>query len=147
MIPEKPLDETLSDGISRRRVLKRIGSGVAIAWTAPILTSIRTPAFAQPYGCDCPPFNCQSPALCETGCFCAPHHGDGGPCVCFNGGTCDPQNPICNTDADCAVFGPGFVCADTDPNCLCAGNVVCVNTSPCPSGRQRQGPLKGITKR
>jgi hypothetical protein len=145
MIPEKPFDETLSDGISRRKVLKRIGSGVAIAWTAPILTSIRTPAFAQPYGCDCPPFSCGgNPAFCDNGCFCAPHHG-GGPCVCFSGGVCNPQGqgPICETDADCPA---GLVCGDADPNCGCDGNVVCLNTEPCPSGGQRQGPLKGIRK-
>jgi hypothetical protein len=34
-------------GISRRRMLRRMGTGVAIAWTAPILTSVRVPAYAQ----------------------------------------------------------------------------------------------------
>ena len=33
--------------ISRRRMLKRIGAGAAVAWTAPVLTSIRTSAFGQ----------------------------------------------------------------------------------------------------
>jgi CHRD domain-containing protein len=34
-------------GISRRRMIRRMGAGVAIAWTAPILTSVRVPAYAQ----------------------------------------------------------------------------------------------------
>jgi hypothetical protein len=41
---ETPSDE---NGISRRRLIKRIGTGAAVAWTAPILTSLRVPAFAQ----------------------------------------------------------------------------------------------------
>jgi CHRD domain-containing protein len=44
MPPEEP---QLAGGISRRRMLKRIGAGAAIAWTAPIITSVRVPAFAQ----------------------------------------------------------------------------------------------------
>jgi hypothetical protein len=41
-----------SESISRRRMLKRIGAGAAVAWTAPVLTSIRTPAFAATPACD-----------------------------------------------------------------------------------------------
>jgi hypothetical protein len=33
-------------GLSRRTMLKRIGAGTAIAWSAPVLSSLRTPAFA-----------------------------------------------------------------------------------------------------
>jgi CHRD domain-containing protein len=44
MIPEEPQGV---GGISRRRMLRRIGAGVAVAWTAPILTSVRVPAYAQ----------------------------------------------------------------------------------------------------
>ncbi len=42
MEPDRPEIE----GISRRRMLKRIGAGAAIAWSAPVLTSFRAPAFA-----------------------------------------------------------------------------------------------------
>jgi hypothetical protein len=45
MNPEEPQG---AGGISRRRMLRRMGAGVAIAWTAPILTSVRVPAYAQP---------------------------------------------------------------------------------------------------
>jgi CHRD domain len=44
MIPDEPQG---AGGISRRRMLRRMGAGVAIAWTAPILTSVRVPAYAQ----------------------------------------------------------------------------------------------------
>jgi hypothetical protein len=42
-----PEDLQGAGGISRRRMLKRIGAGAAVAWTAPIITSVRTPAWAQ----------------------------------------------------------------------------------------------------
>jgi len=142
MTPEEPVIESPEAGISRRRMLKRIGAGAAVTWTAPILTSIRTPAFAQSPSCDCPPFNCdpsRNPRLCENGCLCSAHHGNGGPCVCFDGGSCSD----CATDADCP---PGFACADVDPNCGCDGNVACLDTTGCLSGSQHRGPLKGIRK-
>ena len=44
MIPDDPQG---AGGLSRRRMLKRLGTGVAVAWTAPILTSVRVPAYAQ----------------------------------------------------------------------------------------------------
>ncbi|MGH2557363.1 MAG: CHRD domain-containing protein [Actinomycetota bacterium] len=44
MTPEEPQG---AGGISRRRMLKRVGAGAAVAWTAPILMSVRVPAFAQ----------------------------------------------------------------------------------------------------
>jgi hypothetical protein len=33
--------------VSRRRMLKRIAAGAAVGWSAPVLSSVRTPAFAQ----------------------------------------------------------------------------------------------------
>jgi CHRD domain len=52
MSSEEPL-ETPSDqnGISRRRMIKRIGAGAAVAWTAPVLMTVKTPAFAQSPAC------------------------------------------------------------------------------------------------
>jgi CHRD domain len=45
---ENPLD---TNAISRRRLIKRIGAGAAVAWTAPVLLSIKVPAFAQSPSC------------------------------------------------------------------------------------------------
>jgi hypothetical protein len=121
--------------ISRRRMLKRIGAGAAVAWTAPILTSIRTPAFAQSAVCaaGCPA--CQFGPPCST-CNCV---GIPVECFCSNIGVCQAQTPICATDADCVpVTGPGSRCA------TCVFDPSCVATScwgPCPgSGRIPRRP-------
>jgi hypothetical protein len=66
-----------SEEISRRRMLKRIGAGAAVAWSAPILTSIRTPAFAQYGGCS-PGSSCFACQGCPT-----------------------PESPHCGGNPDC----------------------------------------------
>jgi len=129
------MDETNESQISRRRMLKRIGAGAAVAWTVPIMSSIGTPAFAASGACGCPPYDCTNPQTCPNGiCGCAPHHGGGG-CVCFLAGFCNvPGNgDICASDADCAQFGSTFVCADINPSgCLqCGGTTACLDTTGC----------------
>ena len=54
MDPDTSSERSLEKEISRRRMLKRVGAGAAIAWTAPILTSVHSPAFAQYPGCAAP---------------------------------------------------------------------------------------------
>jgi hypothetical protein len=93
------------EGISRRRMIKRIGAGAAIAWSAPILTSVRTPAFAQsPTGCDR-----------EDGCGCS-----------------DPCNvPIpCNNRSDCNCW-----VRSSSSQCICQFFVAsCGDFGLCPGG-------------
>jgi len=115
--------------LSRRRMLKRVGAGAAIAWSAPILSSLRTPAFAQGY-----------PARCEN-CFdtCGDSAGSpGGPCLCFddvegnrhctNNFFCSGA-PACTSNAECeAAFGTGFFC-QTGTGCGGACGQVCA--PPC----------------
>jgi hypothetical protein len=107
--PEMPLDESTVDGISRRRVLKRIGAGMAIAWTAPVLTSIKTPAFAQtPSGCGIPG---------ET---------------CF---TCDPRELNCNGDPTCGCTPT----TESDCFCVApqgCDQQLCTSSADCPTGRR-----------
>jgi len=110
--------EEQAAGISRRRMLKRIGAGAAVAWSAPVLTSLRTPAFAQGSPVcapGCP--QCQFGAQCRETCACV-----GVPdCFCSDLGTCFTDRPICATDADCEQFvGPGGRCAPCvfDPSCV-----------------------------
>jgi hypothetical protein len=135
MIPEEPLDET-SDGISRRRMLKRIGGGMAIAWTAPVLTSMRTPAFAQSPGCEV--FSCAQQQRCGAtpGCPANPPGCSIGGCFQLKDRSCACTDNAfcgaCSSDADCAGFGPGFRCAPINPDCLCPGDTACV--LPCGSG-------------
>jgi hypothetical protein len=110
------MDERAPKGISRRSMLKRIGAGAAIAWSAPVLTSIRTPAFAQYGECaqGCP--TCQFGPPCR-GCACV---GVPDECFCSGVGICTFDAPICRQDSDCDAFcGPGGVCAECvfDPGC------------------------------
>jgi hypothetical protein len=148
MTPETPFDESPAEGISRRKVLKRIGAGAAIAWTAPVLTSLRTPAFAQSPECQCPPADCNNFATCDNGCLCAPHHG-GGPCICWLSGFCSGigQN-LCANDQDCVnQFGPGWQCGDINPDTcdsICHGdNTACLDPTGCTSSRA-QGRRTGM---
>ena len=110
-----PEEFEVKDGISRRKMLKRVGAGAAIAWSAPILTSIKTPAFAATNVFPC--------TLCDPNvpCNVLDPCGPSGTCACFvlaNGGGClcgaFPSNfcsdyPPCSSDADCRV-SEGYVC-------------------------------------
>ena len=121
---------TETGGVSRRRMLKRIGAGAAIAWTAPILTSIRTPAFAYEgcqggVPCQAPGDVCSGQVPCgNQGCFCNQNVTDGVP----NGNFCctvptDCTNQDCRNNADCPQ---GQVCQATccaNPKCF----VVCTS--------------------
>ena len=117
--------EERSREISRRRMLRRIGVGAVVAWTAPIVTSVHAPAFAASPACSCPPFDCieGQGAMCPgSQCFCAPHRGPGQfPCTCFTG---PPSCTACTSDQDCP---PRFACVDVGPTCGCAGNTACVS--------------------
>jgi hypothetical protein len=126
-------EELGQDGISRRKMLKRIGAGAAVAWSAPILTSMRAPAFAQqPNGCEgasaCDP---DSPCDPSTPCAALDTCGPSETCACFvrtdvSECCCGafPSNfcadyPPCASDADCA---PGFLCyASCCPAGICRG--------------------------
>lgn len=103
-------EETARGKVSRRSMLKRLGAGAAVAWSAPVLTSIRTPAFAQyPTQCEgCPDCDfsgvlCGGDLLCSCG-------GSGATCLCASSAACQVGEPICSTDADCTnefCEGPG----------------------------------------
>jgi hypothetical protein len=41
------MPEGTRNEISRRRMLTRIAAGAAVGWSVPVLTTVRTPAFAQ----------------------------------------------------------------------------------------------------
>jgi hypothetical protein len=96
--------EKFDDRISRRKMLKRIGAGTAIAWSAPVLSSLRTPAFARHiYPARCPGTNWECPDLIVE---CAPTEpGLLAPCVCdvdVSGNTFCWQNYFCLQSNACA---------------------------------------------
>ena len=130
--------EERQDGISRRRMLKRIGAGAAVAWSAPVLTSLRTPAFAQPYEtCPCDPNTpCNVKIDCGPGgrCFCWVR-ADGNPaCFCGEGDPC--------TGVPC---GPENTCPD-NPGWVCVNNCCGFQCWP-PCAGSRSGARKGATGR
>jgi hypothetical protein len=113
--------EELQNPISRRRMLKRIGAGAAIAWSAPVLSSLRTPAFAQPYPARCRP---EDAVDCAGGTFvicgepvCACVRSVEGDAICG----ADPCGPPCSTTAECEALSPGSICQA--PGTGCCGQV------------------------
>jgi hypothetical protein len=44
------MDERTNERISRRDMLKKLGAGAAVAWTAPVVASFGARAFASPHG-------------------------------------------------------------------------------------------------
>jgi hypothetical protein len=129
------MEEHDSKSISRRSMLKRVGAGAAVAWSAPILTSLRAPAFAQGTPvCEpgCPA--CQFGLPCSQNCACVGVPVD---CFCSGLGTCFTEgDPICRQDSDCDPFcGPGGRCAP------CGFIPECVETSCwCPCGSDARIP-------
>jgi hypothetical protein len=101
--------EELQNPISRRRMLKRVGAGAAIAWSAPILSSLRTPAFAQAY-----PARCAEP--CDATCGNFPVCGESGPFGCR-----------CSRDVSGSCF-----CWEDD---LCANRPDVSQAGACPEGQ------------
>jgi hypothetical protein len=120
-------EELLNEGISRRRMLKRIGAGAAVAWSAPILTSIKTPAFAA----TAPPPPCTGCAGCgplapcnnNNTCQCWQQSTDQGPgCVCTDLVDFCGETPLCPTgQSECPPEFP--TCVET-----CCGRIC---TAPC----------------
>lgn len=134
MNPEEPHLDVSEGSISRRKVLKRIGAGAAVAWTAPILTSIRTPAFAQnPPPEECP---CDVNMPCNFAIDC---HNSGGQCNCW-----------VLTDRSGCWCGPFDACSNHLPcnsNADCAGNERCIENccgklcyAPCAVGSGQRAP-------
>jgi len=149
MIPVEPDMGVSDEGLSRRRMLKRIGAGAAVAWSAPILTSIKTPAFAA--SAQCVPFD-----ICGNGNFCGPSSPCGplppgcpgagctvlldNSCLCWDSGYfCDPDGSTCQSDAECV---PGYRCGRIqNDSCVCqtpGDNTACWH--PCGTGTPGSPP-------
>lgn len=141
MSPEESHQEVTEDGISRRRMLKRIGAASAIAWSAPILTSFRTPAFAQVYCTECAGDFCFGQTICgdqpPLGCPCAQIVGSEPSCFCYHDDFCVNRTPCPGGQTDCP---PGQTCVHT---CCDAaiGSPVCWDPCTDPISRIKGRPV------
>jgi hypothetical protein len=107
MSREKP-EGWAPERISRRKALKRVAAGTAVAWSAPVLTSLSTPAFAQRY----PP--------------CAD-------CVFFD--VCGETVPVCPSGTACLCeLTVEDECFCSSPNFFCGSTARCTSSSQCPQG-------------
>lgn len=154
------MDREIQSRISRRRMIKRLGAATAVAWTAPVLSTVgATPAFAQPTPCpDCVPLG--QPR--DVHCFQQPPCGDeptGNPCSCVRTveDTCfchscirTPCGAICTSSSQCPA---GWQCAlsccsqaDNEFRCLppCGGGTGVEPHDPC-VGLGAQGAGSGQT--
>jgi hypothetical protein len=137
MSPERPHAQR----VPRRTALKRIGAGAAVAWSVPVLSSVRTSAFAQSGGFPCD--------ICDPGqpCGVLDPCGPGDVCACFvlidfSACRCDefPSNvcsdyPPCDSHDDCPS---GMLCyATCCPTGICRGP--CTGSSRAPK-RAGSGP-------
>jgi hypothetical protein len=146
-MPEKPrkMEHGLTlERISRRRMLKRIGAGAAVAWSVPVISSLSTPAFAQQQYCtQCAGDFCLGQTICGTnppfGCPCAQPVGaeGGGVCFCYQDDFCG-NRPTCTTTADCPS---GQTCVHTC--CDALFGTVCF--PPCGSTLAPQTTSSGQT--
>jgi hypothetical protein len=131
MSPEEPLNEKSPSDLSRRRMLKRIGAGAAVAWTAPILTSIKTPAFAA-YACTGERCGCDTGTPCNVPIDC---HNSGGVCNCWV--LADASSCFCGVFDSCANHQPCTTNADCPSGQCCVTNC-CGSLCYLPCG-QKQG--------
>lgn len=124
MEPDRPEIE----GISRRRMLKRIGAGAAIAWSAPVLTSFRAPAFAVSPVCQGCGGVCGTPPCPPPLDICICLSDENGVFHCGGNFFCAGAT-TCATSADCVTAkGPGWFC-QADGCFGSCGSGVCV--PPC----------------
>jgi len=139
-------DELTTSTISRRKLLKRAGIGVAaVGWSAPFLTSTasariksgQSPACHANGQVACPDCGfCSFPCATKNGlvCGCAPAVNQGKPtgcCIGVGNFACDDPNAVpCNSTADCP---PGWKCTINCCGQTCA--------APCGQGLSCGGPV------
>jgi hypothetical protein len=130
--------------IPRRVVLKRIGAGAALAWSVPMITTVK----ATPQN-TCPPSDCGF-NVCQPACDDRPCAQQPNNCACFPtminpafcycgdllDGLCESFQP-CNTNEDCG-FG-GEVCGECVASCCPTG--ICMK--PCLNAPRRPRPRTG----
>ena len=151
------MDRENQDSISRRRMIKRLGAATAVAWTAPVLSSLRTPAFAQGSpidGClDCVPLAQPAQEHCagQPDCGAEP---SGNPCSCLRTSqdTCachscvfcdNPAITPCGAQPGAGPCPPGWICAVSCCSDTAAPHPDLVCHPPC-GGGDNPDPCVGL---
>ncbi len=99
--------------ISRRKMLRNVGIAGAMAWTAPVLSSLGSPAFASVqsrHNKTCRDFVLQDPA--------------NGAC-----GVCNINSVGCENNGGC------FCIVNVKGCCFCTQGASCASLIPCPQGQ------------
>jgi hypothetical protein len=119
------MGDHVTNDISRRTALRRIGAGAAVAWSAPVLVTMHSAGAGSAQPCDCHTnyyrdLGCDFNAIQGCAgvdpnvCFCGRLLG--GNCSCIQRIDCTNQvvgSPGCDV-VSCAAQGfPGFLCVET----------------------------------
>jgi hypothetical protein len=134
-------EERTASKISRRRLIKRMGIGTAVAWLTPVVTSLGSHAEAGCIECgsqDCS-WTCGGVLFqCGQGCgplgdaYCSPDVD--GVCFCWENSFCS-QVSDCVQNSDCP---PGYACI---PGTCCGTNKCLPACGMGPRSRVRHGKL------
>lgn len=145
------LDREIEGRVSRRHMIKRLGAATAVAWTAPVLSTVGSPAFGQPHydGClQCVPLGQPGDVHCaqQPDCGAEP---SGNPCSCLrtSDDRCECHSCVfCDNPAvtPCQPEGcpPGWICAlscCSDPAAV--DDFVCL---PACNGGDNPDPCVGL---
>lgn len=142
------LHEELDEGgVSRRDALKKMAVTAAGFWAVPVISSFRSPAFANTSpACDCDPLepcsgldDCGGP---DAECGCVPTTVSG-ECFCHQAQGCDGLT-ACTTQADCVsstTVPAGSVCAFSC--CGAAGQAYCLPPCGVTDGLRRAARVEG----
>jgi hypothetical protein len=113
------LNREVQDRISRRRMIKRLGAATAVAWTAPVLSTLgKVPALSAQQPC--------------AGCAPLPP----GNAHCAASSICGSDQPSGNNPCDCRTTPQGQCFCHSCLFCdtLPGGGQVCASSAECPTG-------------
>jgi hypothetical protein len=137
-------EERTASKMTRRRLIKRLGVGTAVAWLTPVVTSLGSKAVAGGCpACDGNECSCQwscGGSLCQCGQGCGPlgaaycSSDVDGKCFCWEDSFCSEVTD-CATNADCPS---GYACI---PGTCCGTNKCLPACGMGPRSRRRHGKL------
>jgi hypothetical protein len=130
--------ETTDSGPSRRQLIKTAAVGGALVWTAPVISSVLSPAAAaSAAGCG-EGWSCGDPNLtfCSGDCICyaetKPGSGKTGKSFCGSDFGCGTGQEACAPDGTCP---PGYQCQSG-----CCGDYIC---APLCSSKTESARISG----